>query len=67
MSRFISVRTTGGKPITINVSHIVFAREDGSSTVIVLNTGSANPFMGGINIAMRYPEFINMVKAEDYE
>lgn len=67
MSRFISMRTTGGTPITINVSHIVFAREDGGSTAIVLNTGAANPMMSSINIAMRYSEFVNMVKAEDYE
>lgn len=66
MSRFISTRTTGGTPITINVSHIVYASEDGGGTSVVLSAGAPNTIINKINIAIRYSEFIDMVKAEDY-
>lgn len=67
MSRFISVRTTDTARVTINVSHIVYARENKFNTFVVLSAKSEHQLNNTLNIAMNYSEFVNMVKAEDYE
>lgn len=61
MSRFISVSALDGSKIAFNVDRISCAIGKENGTEVYIDGGNC------VLTSMPYPEFVIMVKAEDYE